>query len=494
MQRMLLREARELKGWTLEEAAEEVGVTRNTIWRWEQGVSTPYVYHTDRICRAYGLSRAELGLPECSPRKGPPKRVKPLLKPADAEQQAVEAACTRLRRVVRDDLYLRLSYLLDDWLLHARFTGSLYDLQGRVGREVESYDTMKQTHPNHHQGIDEGRRSALRALALIPLQALGLGVVSSSTKSVWAPEEVLPHCAAGIIACYQLAKGQHEDIAVASDAITGYLPTLQKIVKESSIYRQQAAQLAAQCFGLKASLTVHSEGPLHAAGYAQQALTYAEASEDLTLQLVLSARSVWIYTSGKQARQALNLALQMQNMIEHATAPILPLIQSKAYAEIARGQAFNHRQKEALTALPQIHNTFVEIKDGEYPVYLEYDGPAYYEAMTRYYLGQYNETFTALEKIIDPETQTLKLPVASERSRISAINHMTLAALKRPQKDKELIVPLWIAGMQGARNLQSEQRYEEALAAYGIMEALWSDDPQIRDLRDLIDHWQPTND
>jgi transcriptional regulator with XRE-family HTH domain len=489
MQRMVLREARELKGWTLEEAAEYVGVTRNTVWRWEQGISTPYTYHTDRLCRAYGLSRAELGLPDHNPRKGPPGKVKPLLKSEDAEQQEREGVHIRLRQVISDDLHLRFSYLLDDWLLHARFTGSLAELQSRVSREVESYDTMtKQNHPNH-DGIDEGRRSALRTLALIPLQALGLGIVASDAKTAWAPEEVLPHCAAGIIACYQLAKGQREDIAIAADAITGYLPTLQKIVKESSIYREQAAQLAAQCFGLKASLAVHREGPLHAASYAQQALIYAETGEDLTLQLILAARSVWIYTTGKQAGQALSTALQMQNLLEHASVPIPPLIQSKVYAEIARGQAFNHRREEALTVLPQIHNTFVEIKDGEYPAYLEYDGPAFYEAMTRYYLGQYNEAFAALEKIVDPETQTLKLPVASERSRISAINHMTLAALKRPNKDKELIVPLWMAGMQGAKNLQSEQRYEEALAAYGIMEALWSDDAQIRDLRDLMGHW-----
>jgi transcriptional regulator with XRE-family HTH domain len=489
MQRMFLREARELKGWTLEEAAEYVGVTRNTIWRWEQGISTPYTYHSDRLCRVYGLSRAELGLPDRNPRKGPPGRAKPLLKPVDAEQQELEAARTRLVCLIGDNLHLRLSYLMDDWLMHARFTGSLSDLQGRVSREVESYDTMtKQDHPNH-AGIDEGRRAALRALALIPLQAMGLGIVASSTQPVWAPEEVLPHCAAGIIACYRLAKGQHEDIAVASDAITGYLPTLQKIVKESSIYRQQAAQLAAQCFGLKASLAVHREGPLHAASYAQQALIYAETSEDLTLQLVLSARSVWIYTSGKQAGQALNTALQMQDLLERATVPIPPLVQSKAYAEIARGQAFNHQQEIALAAIPQMHNTFVEIKDGEYPVYLEYDGPDYYEGMTRYLLGQYNEAFAALEKIVDPETQALKLPVASERSRVSAINHMALSALKRPNKDKELIVPLWMAGMQGAKNLRSEQRYEEAMTAYGIMEALWSDDARIRDLRDLMGHW-----
>jgi transcriptional regulator with XRE-family HTH domain/tetratricopeptide (TPR) repeat protein len=489
MQRMFLREARELKGWTLEEAAEEVGVTRNTVWRWEQGISTPYTYHTDRICRAYGLSRAELGLPDHNPRKGPPGRVKPLLKSADAEQQALEAACTRLASLIGDDLHLRLSYLMDDWLLHARFTGSLADLQGQVSREVESYDRMNtQDHPNH-LGIDEGRRAALRTLALIPLQALGLGIVASSTKPAWAPEEVLPHCAAGIIACYHLAKGQYEDMALASDAITGYLPTLQKIVKESSTYRQQAAHLAAQCWLLKATLAVHSESPQKAAADIQQALTYAETSEDLPLQLAILHRQVWIAICGGQPGSALNAALQMQSLLVHPTMPLSPLILSSAYGGIAKGHASNRRQQEAQAALSQLYDTPTEITGDENLVYLGYDGPAYYAGQTHYYLRQYNEAFAAFAKIVDPQTQTLKLPLGSERSRIETINHMTLAALKRPNKDKDLIVPLWTAGMQGARNLQSQQRYEEAQTAYGIMEALWSDDPTIRDLRDLMEHW-----
>jgi transcriptional regulator with XRE-family HTH domain/tetratricopeptide (TPR) repeat protein len=489
MQRTALREARELKGWTLEEAAEYIGVDKNTVWRWEQGISTPYTYHTERICRAYGLTAAQLGLPQRNPRKGPPGRAKPLLKPVEDEQQELEAARRRLVCMIGDDLPLRLSCLMDDWLMHARFTSSLSKLQRQVSREVESYDTMKQQdHPNH-AGIDEGRRTALRTLALIPLQALGLGIVASRVKLAWSPQEFLTHCAAGVTACYHLAKGQHEDIAIAFDAITGYLPTLQTMVKESSIHRKEAAQLAAQCLLLKARLALHREGPQRAGNYAQQALTYAEESGELALQLVIFHDLEWLSVCSKQGKQALNAALRAQHLLDHATEPIPSLIKSKALAAIAEGQAYNHYQQDALAASAQMYDAFASASDDERFVYVEHDGPTFYDAKTYYYLGQYSDAYNVFEKILDPQTQALKVPVASERSRISVINHMVLAALKRPNKDKELIVPLWMAGMQGAKNLRSEHRYEEALAAYGIMEALWSDDAQIRDLRDLMGRW-----
>jgi transcriptional regulator with XRE-family HTH domain/tetratricopeptide (TPR) repeat protein len=490
MQRTALREARELKGWTLEEAGEYIGVDKNTVWRWEQGISTPYTYHTERICRAYGMTAAQLGLPQRNPRKRPSGRVKPLLKPVEDEQQELEAVRRRLVGLIGDDLSLRLSCLMDDWLMHARFTNSLSKLQRQVSREVESYETMtKQNHPNHG-GIDEGRRAALRTLALIPLQALGLGIVASRVKLAWSPQEFLTHCAAGVTACYYLAKGQHEDMAIASDAITGYLPTLQTLVKESSMHRKEAANLAAQCWHLKTVISLHQgESPQHAVDYGQRALTYAEESEELPLQFDILRRLIWLSICSRQPAQAFKASLKIQSLIEHPAKPVPPLVQSMAYASIARGQAYNNRQQEAFAILPQMYDAYTQVKDEENFIYVEYSGPVWYEGLIHYHLGQYDEAFETFSKIVDPQTLMLKLPMASERSRVETINLLALTALKRPNKDKELIVPLWMAGMQGAKNLRSELRYEEAMAAYGIMEALWSDDAQIRDLRDLMGHW-----
>ena len=45
MERTNLAAARYEKGWSQEEVAERVGVTRNTLSKWERGVVTPYPLH-----------------------------------------------------------------------------------------------------------------------------------------------------------------------------------------------------------------------------------------------------------------------------------------------------------------------------------------------------------------------------------------------------------------------------------------------------------------
>jgi transcriptional regulator with XRE-family HTH domain/tetratricopeptide (TPR) repeat protein len=479
MKRKPLRMARLHKGWTIEQAAEELKVGRSTILRWELGTSRPFPHNIETLCQTYGASAEELGLEE------PDSYA--TAQPARPQEQPEEAAGL-LAAVAGQHLEARLHCVIYDWLYYRRPSWLLTKLQQRLSCEVESYDTMKQQDPPNHPGIDEGRRAALRTLALIPVQALGLGAIASGMQLSWKAPEVLTHCAAGITACYHLAKGQHEDIALASEAISAYLPALQKIVRESSLSRQEAAHLVAQCFLLKATLAMHYEGMQQAIADARQALIYAETSGDLPLQLVILHRQIWIAICSRQPAQALTAALQIQTLLEHPTVSLPPLILSSAYAGIAKGQAVNRRHLEAQAALSQMYDIDTRI-EGENFIYAEHSGAAKNAGQIHFYLGQYDKAFDAFSKVVDPQMLTLGLPVSSERNRIQIINYMALSALKRPNKDKELIVPLWIAGMQGARNLRSEQRYEEALTAYGIMEALWSDDAQIRDLRDLVGHW-----
>ena len=123
------------------------------------------------------------------------------------------------------------------------------------------------------------RRDTLRRLALLPVKLLGLSAFSMTRTCV--PEEVLPHCASGIAACAQLAKGQSEDLSLAVTMLNAYLPTLQAIVKESSQHRQEAARLVAQALLMKATLSVHKEGVMQAAAYGLQALEYSKESRNI---------------------------------------------------------------------------------------------------------------------------------------------------------------------------------------------------------------------
>ncbi len=62
MKRTKLIEARYQHGWSQEEAAEKIGVTRNTLSQWEQGKVIPYPMHINKLCELYGKSTQELDL------------------------------------------------------------------------------------------------------------------------------------------------------------------------------------------------------------------------------------------------------------------------------------------------------------------------------------------------------------------------------------------------------------------------------------------------
>jgi transcriptional regulator with XRE-family HTH domain len=55
-----LRALRASRGWTIETAAEEIGITADNLSRIERGVRHPRATTIDRIARGYGVSVEEL--------------------------------------------------------------------------------------------------------------------------------------------------------------------------------------------------------------------------------------------------------------------------------------------------------------------------------------------------------------------------------------------------------------------------------------------------
>jgi transcriptional regulator with XRE-family HTH domain len=57
-----LRVARELRGWSQNRLADQVGVSVRTVMRWEQGQSVPYPYYRERLCTLFESEANSLGL------------------------------------------------------------------------------------------------------------------------------------------------------------------------------------------------------------------------------------------------------------------------------------------------------------------------------------------------------------------------------------------------------------------------------------------------
>ncbi|HEY6540816.1 MAG TPA: FxSxx-COOH system tetratricopeptide repeat protein [Ktedonobacteraceae bacterium] len=58
----LLRAARDERGWSQKELADEIKTTSVNVSRWENGKTTPSPYFRQRLCEVYGKTAADLGL------------------------------------------------------------------------------------------------------------------------------------------------------------------------------------------------------------------------------------------------------------------------------------------------------------------------------------------------------------------------------------------------------------------------------------------------
>ncbi|MBF6590749.1 MAG: tetratricopeptide repeat protein [Ktedonobacterales bacterium] len=68
-----LRRARECRGWSQEQVAEQLSTSPFTVYRWERGLAVPSPYFRQRLAALFACSLAELGLaPAAEPAAAPP--------------------------------------------------------------------------------------------------------------------------------------------------------------------------------------------------------------------------------------------------------------------------------------------------------------------------------------------------------------------------------------------------------------------------------------
>ncbi|MGB8347620.1 MAG: helix-turn-helix transcriptional regulator [Ktedonobacteraceae bacterium] len=475
MKREKLMTARSRKGWTQEEAAERLGVSAVTVCRWEQGETTPFPYNLGKLCEIYDMTAAQLGLDE-----------------GEAASETAEqsrSTASSLLPFVQEDLTLRLLALA---LATCRATwAELLHLQDRVLLTLKEIDAMN----TDKQDYQFTRREALCRLAALPLVTLNLSALIAVTQH--PAEEVLTQCTAGLAACRQLSRGWYDDMELASQALAAYLPTLKQIVKDSPRHRKVAALLTARVAILQARLSLHVKGPQLAIDYARQAVTYSQEGGDVLLQIIALNVLAWTYFRADQPKPPLQVAEQAKLVMEQASMPVPLSVKGSLYAVLAKYQALNRLSGEADTSLHLALNIFpMELTTEEDRIYMddqEYDyaGLLRDNGISYSFLGQHEQALMTFARVIDPQTLLPRIAISSKRSEVEIINYAALASLKLPvsQKDKQLSIHLWKAGIQGAQSLQSEQRYAEARRAYELMEAIWSGDSDVLELHDLFEHW-----
>lgn len=318
---------------------------------------------------------------------------------------------------------------------------------------------------------------------------MGFGVLG--TTIAWARGDILTHCAAGITACDHLSQGNHEDIALAFSTLSAYLPALESIMKESTLYRQEAAELAAQSYLIKHVLALHMEGFGAATRYGKRAAIYAKESGSASLQAIALRRLSWAYLEDKLPQPALQTIEEARYRIEQNPTRVPPRLRSSIYGTLAVLQAKNGIDptatiplaQEAFFATPAESNDAVlSNMDFGYAQLIRNEGLAYTHR------GLFSEALLTYAKAIDTAHYTPKVTM-SVTTYTGLVHYQTMAELKSPKREMDHIIDLWKVDIGGAIDLRNEQRFEEACMAYEVMEGIWPGEPRVMELRELLAHW-----
>ncbi len=458
MERTRLSQARHKRFWTLEEAAERLGVDVNTLHKWEHGKATPRAYNLQRLCDVYGMSAQELGL-EDDLVSGDVHDVPPL---EDA-----------LMGFQQQDLTLRLIRIIYQ-------SARCSVLQTLITQELEN--SMNE---NNQESLT--RRDALRRLALLPIEMFGLSAMGAVLR--FPTEDILRQCAAGITACQHLLRGK--ELLFASDAVSRYMPTLKAIAHNASTsQRKVAADLIAQGYLLKSILARHvntSNTSTDSIACAQQAALYAKEAQSPLLQAVALRAQAAAYYYANCWEQALQVAEQARAVLDTSRgASIPPLARSHIFVGLATYQARNGQKQEALRSLGKAHSAFfAQLPDEPAPIWVDHskDNLILYDGMAHLHMGMQ-------KKAIDSFSQIQLTPSNYEINRVEALLGQVVAEVSRADgRDMEYCIGHWVQGIEGAKVLRSEQRFTEAIQAYTALCAAWPAERRIKDLRAYITHW-----
>jgi transcriptional regulator with XRE-family HTH domain len=475
MERARLSAAREAQGWSQEYVASQVGVDSTTVQRWEYGQTNPQRKHLKHLCELFGKSAEALGLVE-----GHAVGIQNTT--AELEETS-EDAYTMFRA---SQLLLRLLHLLYTWQVNLARYG---ELQALLIRELEEIIRM-----NPNELIK--RRGALRLLAALPIELCGLSALVAVLKR--PAEEILTHCAAGIVACWYLRKGK--DLAFAADTASRYIPTLKAIAASGSeAQRKAAADLLVQCLLLKAVLARTAATMNEAISYAQQAEVYSATAESQLLQITALRTLAAVYCSANRWEQALQTAEKAAYLLEHhrkstplqpTEAPVPQVVRSYVYAGLATYQAY-HGNKDALLSLKKAQQAFfAQSADEIVPVWVDHSigNLLANDGQMQTHLGLYKGAVDSFAQISERYGQDTATPLTT---RIGAMNDWLVAELSRDDQPRDLdrCLDLWTRALEGAKAIQSNHQFDRAVQGFTAMRAVWPGEVRVKQLREQLVHW-----
>ena len=150
-------------------------------------------------------------------------------------------------------------------------------------------------------------------------------------------------------------------------------------------------------------------------------------------------------------------------------------------------QGYNGQKEKALHSLQKAHVAFFAQPETEVvPLWVDHSlgNLLLHDGATHMHLGLYEEaldSFGQIETRYAQYGQHLSCLIEATFEQV-----MVETSRDDQPRDMDRCIGWWLRGIDGAKELQSQQRFHEAMQAYTAMRAAWPGEKRVKELRDLL--------
>jgi transcriptional regulator with XRE-family HTH domain len=442
-----LRRARERRLWTIETAAEEVGVSWLTYSRWERGERKPRLSTLALLCKAFNMPAEELGF-------------------AEAIEQSLQDEARDVTRLLAPQPNQGVSIIV----LTDQQVASLTAL---LGDNTMKFDASRRMMLQHLLGVT-GLTLAISPQELLNpehWERLSLSLVQPSNINA----ETLRHFGKLTETCWHLSNAS--EASTVEQILPTYLPKIEAIAKQPSKYQKAAANITSQGYILAAEVDKGNIAAMER--YCDLAVEYSQVAEDHNLQVAALKQQATIALVARKTEKALQIYLQTLPFIRFAS----PLLRARIYMGLASAYARCGQVQDAQHYLGLAHDAF--------PAYPE-DDPSYlytvcsipvlhlYDGLTYMDINKPQAAWDALEKV-DGLHPKMSVP---ESSRIEIVNLQASAAIAL--EDMERGYTYLESGIMAARTQGYNLWASESFDVYQTMLIKWPLERQVKSMVDMF--------
>ncbi len=481
-----LRQERLRKPWTKQQLADFAQVSLSTVERAERG-DPIRIDSIQRLCACLKKSPEQLGLLKI---ENETSQIRTAEDSRDVDATASTNGFNAIVPLYGNEFqaynFIATNITARLWNLAFKDRCPSSEMTYAIQQAIKEFDVMNIDNKNY----PVTRREALCQLATLPLITMQLQLPGSTVHSR-RYDDAITHCTAALEACWQLYR-ESDPIGIqhAFDCVSTYVPLLETIAHDSSRLRKQALDLAARYAILKNMLGWGRVKNSEAVDFALNALFLCNETDNIELQLSARTKLNWTYL---RDRQYIKSWETMQGGVHALTR----YQRRKNGPTISSGMVGNFYSGYSMA---QIRNgidpdTALGIATDSEPIkghiaFVEFTAPeqAWEAAWTYCAKGDSRQAIAWLERLMDLKTLNVHPGITPSESE-GVANILTQTLLQSQERDIGHIIHVWKAGMGEAQNLKHERLYEEAIANFAIMQALWPGERRIMKLAPLTSHW-----